>query len=230
MVNSHGEDLEADLAAANPVPEGSAGAILPPDVNEMILRRITESDRGTRPLLGANLARIGFLGVLASIALILVALNLSAGGDVDAVTPAIRATPVDVPQSTAGVLTVGPDTTLAAPPSSPQTTVPTTTERATTTAERVTSTTAQATTSTLPQVVVPVPDPDPDPQNEPVAKEGDEDEGQEDQPCTAEGRTQKRAIAAYREACSVPRVDCDPIEDYWLCSSSQIGDKSPKSS
>jgi hypothetical protein len=219
MVNNF--DPEADLVAANPVPEAPAAAMLPPDVNEMVLRQITESPQARWPLRGVNLARAGFLGALASVALVLLGLHLYAGSDADTITPATEVVPVGVSETTAEVLTVGPSTTLAAPPSSQQAATSTTQQAATSTTVRpATSTTLGASASSQPQIVAPAPLPDP--------QSGSADEAeQEDGPCTAKGPTQKKAVAAYREACSVPRVDCDPVEDHWVCSSEQIGKASP---
>ncbi|MEM9616148.1 MAG: DUF1996 domain-containing protein [Actinomycetota bacterium] len=41
-------------------------------------------------------------------------------------------------------------------------------------------------------------------------------------PCTASAQTLNQAKTAYSRACSEPRVDCDPIDGRWICSSERI--------
>jgi len=48
-----------------------------------------------------------------------------------------------------------------------------------------------------------------------------------DQACKAKGPTIRKARAAYRRDCSQPRVDCDPVNGAWICSSEQIGRAGP---
>lgn len=45
--------------------------------------------------------------------------------------------------------------------------------------------------------------------------------------CTAFAETLASAKLAYAHSCSLPRVDCDPMNDGWLCSSEQIGSGRP---
>ena len=45
--------------------------------------------------------------------------------------------------------------------------------------------------------------------------------------CTASGGSLGAAKAAYAAACTVPRVDCDPIGGAWTCSSARIGVRAP---
>ncbi len=46
--------------------------------------------------------------------------------------------------------------------------------------------------------------------------------------CEAGGQTLSDARAAYAESCRQPRLDCDPIDGQWLCSSQRIGDNMPR--
>ena len=48
--------------------------------------------------------------------------------------------------------------------------------------------------------------------------------------CTAEGSTLSAARSAYKQQCTLPRKDCDKIGNLWLCSSQQIGARSPRNS
>ncbi len=45
--------------------------------------------------------------------------------------------------------------------------------------------------------------------------------------CEADGRTLSQASLAYSRTCEQPRVDCDPIDGRWICSSEVIGDAAP---
>jgi len=84
-------ELDAELAAANPLDEDTAASVIPPAVGEAMLREITHSQpaglwqRVTRPLAaGVGPARLGFVGVLAVVALAvsaLTVLSLGGGGD-----------------------------------------------------------------------------------------------------------------------------------------------------
>ncbi len=51
--------------------------------------------------------------------------------------------------------------------------------------------------------------------------------GQDDTACEVEGDTLTSAREAYSEQCTQPRLDCDPIDGAWLCSSQQIGSSRP---
>lgn len=258
MVND--VDLERDLAATNPIPEASAASVLPPDVNELVVRQIIDSNRGMWPLRGRNAARIGFVGVLGSIGLVLLGLHLQSGGTITEVTPAAEASPAEeAPVTTTTVLTVGPETTLAAPTDS-ITSTSTTTSTAAPTKNVSTPTVADTAPpedrgptpageegsdtatgvegsgdalgngDTEAPAVPPADTADagdaPDP--EAADDEADDEPGDEADACTATGRTRADAIDAYQQACSAPRVDCDPIDGVWICSSEQIGESSPK--
>ncbi|MEM9565611.1 MAG: hypothetical protein AAGA93_23515 [Actinomycetota bacterium] len=48
-------------------------------------------------------------------------------------------------------------------------------------------------------------------------------EAEADDACTAEGPTYADAVLAYARTCVEVRVDCDPIEGRWRCSSEPIG-------
>ncbi len=58
------------------------------------------------------------------------------------------------------------------------------------------------------------PEPAPDPDPEPTV-------------CTATAATLAQARAAYADTCDVPRVDCDPVDAGWTCSSGVIGASAP---
>ena len=45
--------------------------------------------------------------------------------------------------------------------------------------------------------------------------------------CVVSGDTLAEARDSYASSCQVPRVDCDPIDDVWFCSSRVIGDAAP---
>ncbi len=45
--------------------------------------------------------------------------------------------------------------------------------------------------------------------------------------CVAVGSNRVTAIAAYEASCMAPRVDCDPIDGGWSCSSGVIGSSAP---
>lgn len=47
------------------------------------------------------------------------------------------------------------------------------------------------------------------------------------EPCAAEGQDLRSAKRAYAEACSQPRLDCDPVDGRWVCSSDQLGSAAP---
>jgi hypothetical protein len=45
--------------------------------------------------------------------------------------------------------------------------------------------------------------------------------------CVAVGSNLSLAIAAYEASCMAPRIDCDPVEGGWSCSSGVIGSSAP---
>ncbi|MFK7855413.1 MAG: cytochrome-c peroxidase [Granulosicoccus sp.] len=45
--------------------------------------------------------------------------------------------------------------------------------------------------------------------------------------CTVQAASLSAARDAYAEQCNLPRLDCDPIEGVWFCSSQQLGSGSP---
>lgn len=47
--------------------------------------------------------------------------------------------------------------------------------------------------------------------------------------CFTSGATLSEARNAYAEDCTLPRVDCDPIDGVWFCSSRVVGDQAPGS-
>ena len=42
------------------------------------------------------------------------------------------------------------------------------------------------------------------------------------QSCVVSGNTLSSAVAAYRQQCTLPRTDCDPIDGIWYCASFTI--------
>ena len=45
--------------------------------------------------------------------------------------------------------------------------------------------------------------------------------------CAVSGPSLRDARARYRDSCSLPRIDCDEIDDIWYCSSRVIGAAAP---
>ena len=60
----------------------------------------------------------------------------------------------------------------------------------------------------------PTPDPEPQPTPDPSV-------------CSATASTLAQARAAYADSCTLPRADCDPVQNGWTCSSEQIGAGAP---
>ncbi len=51
--------------------------------------------------------------------------------------------------------------------------------------------------------------------------------GEVPEECASAGATLQEARSSYGENCSLPRIDCDPIDGVWYCSSRVIGDAAP---
>ncbi len=47
--------------------------------------------------------------------------------------------------------------------------------------------------------------------------------------CYTSGPTLSEARDAYADTCTLPRVDCDPIDEVWFCSSRVVGERAPGS-
>lgn len=45
--------------------------------------------------------------------------------------------------------------------------------------------------------------------------------------CAVRGSSLGSAISNYERSCQLPRRDCDPVRDHWVCSSQQIGKNAP---
>ncbi len=51
--------------------------------------------------------------------------------------------------------------------------------------------------------------------------------GEISEECASAGASLEEARSSYSEDCSLPRIDCDPIDGVWYCSSRVIGDAAP---
>lgn len=246
MVNEF--DADRRLSAANPITDDAASSLMPPELNEIVIARIIEAKTPRRPL-RVEMARIGFLGVLAACGFVLVAVNLWSDGGTSEIAPAIEATPVEPP--------VGPTTTVL------EVLQATTLASSTTVAETVTSQTAKTTQTTAAETETDS-GPPPSAQSDPSATTPEDPEAtiveeaaettsttaapteqeipavesppEDSDPvpmlenpsaCVAFGETRRDAIDAYEMECAEPRVDCDPFTGYWACASDQIGEYRP---
>ena len=74
----------------------------------------------------------------------------------------------------------------------------------------------------------PVPDAEPQPDPEPTPDPEPEPQPTPDPTvCSATASTLSEARSAYADSCTLPRADCDPVQNGWTCSSEQIGSNSP---
>lgn len=202
-------ELENELAANNPAPDRVVRSIVPPAVGDAMLREITATGRSTfwqRMLAPIGVdrgpARIGFLGVVAVIALAAVGLTVAALGGEVATGPADEGAgdeaerPVPPPQpdqTPTPTVEVGPSPSASDPDSDPAPNTNADPDESAATGQP----TGSAVTST------------------PAG------------PCVASGPSLDAAAAAYARECAGARADCDPDGDGWICSSEMIGDRSP---
>ncbi|MEM9563214.1 MAG: hypothetical protein AAGA93_11375 [Actinomycetota bacterium] len=235
------EELDAMVASANPHPERTAAGPIPPVVGEAMLREITETGRGTllQRLTGLGSVpsrargRAGFVTAIAVVVLAVLAVNLtSIGGLSDGVDPAGESAMAEECRASGPTLNSAKQAYAeecsqprldcdpidgewicsnlqigrAAPnPGTIQVTSTTAPPTSTTVGSNPSTTAPRPTSSTSSPSTAPPPP----------------------EPCTASGDSWADAVAAYDRTCDEPRVDCDPIDGEWLCSSQQIGDGTP---
>lgn len=250
------DELDAALSAANPHDERTVARAIPPGVGEAMIREITASDRASFwPRLVDPIGsqcrtwgRAGFVGVLALVAMAVLAVNLvPVGGDGDdsLLDPAGEAM---VEECRASADTLGAARAAyardcvqprvdcdpiegrwicssrqignASPKSNNR---PTGDDRpdgddSTTTTTAPATSTTGSPTTTPPNTAPPTTAP---PTTGPATTLVSEDA------CVAYGNNLPDAQATYDRECDEPRVDCDPVGDRWMCASERIGDGQP---
>jgi hypothetical protein len=194
-------ELDAELASANPIDDREAASLIPPSLGEAMLREITHADqdglwqRITGPLVtSSGPARLGFVGVLAVVAVALSALTaLSFGGGAEElaepagtgvteqIDPSGQNPPADQETLTIEVTT---------------TTTPVEVESSSTTQQSDTADTAVSDEATA---------------------------------CYAAGATKEGAASDYGRSCTQPMLNCELIDDVWVCSSEKIDTSLPGS-
>ncbi|MEL6981648.1 MAG: hypothetical protein AAFO29_04410 [Actinomycetota bacterium] len=231
------EELDAALSSANPQDERSLARLVPPGVGEAMIREITATDRASfwqrlvDPI-GANRrswGRGGFVGVVAVLALAILAVNLvpTGGGDelldpaAEAQAEECRASGTTLGEARAAYAESCPQPRLDCDPIDgewicsnlqigdnsprPRTTSTSSTmpPSSTTLPPSTSSSTTSPSTTSPPTTLV------------------------SDDACVGYGNNLEDAKATYARECDEPRVDCDPVGDKWMCSSEQIGDFNP---
>lgn len=237
------DELDAALAAANPHDERTLARAVPPGVGEAMIREITMTERGSfwqrlvDPIGSQRRTwgRAGFVGVLAVVALAVLAVNLvpvGGGGDElldpagDALVEECRASGVTLGEARTAYANTCSQPRLDCDPIDGQwicsnlqigDASPNSNDRPNGD-DPTTTTTAPPTSTTMPPTTS-------SPTTAPPTTTGVSDDA-----CVAYGNNLPDAQATYARECDEPRVDCDPVdaaESRWMCSSERIGDDQP---